>query len=130
MPNQSAQTVSGALEALTFDTTIFMCHHGLDETGEPTRECAGYEAARLVSKPRVKAYLAAALAAMPDGEVDPVRAEYVAFLERVDPSNRLDDYQRAALYAQAIEARRAETPAAPSPDESAVPQGMRPESGA
>ena len=40
-----------------------------------------------------------------DQSNDPIRADYVAWLETADPDNRLDDYQRAALFA-----RRTPTP--------------------
>ena len=100
MPNMAAQTVSDALSCLLTDSE-FGCHHGLDESGEPTRRCAGYIRATFAPFDQMKAAIGDAnqeMASIVDGVLDPVRADYQAWLETADPENALDDYQRAALW--------------------------------
>lgn len=102
MPNQSAQTVSEALSCLTSDESDFGCHHGLDQEGEPTRHCAGWLRAKAAPWETFKAAIGAALADVkrPAGQRDEIRAAYVEWLIEADPDNRLDDHQRAALWAR------------------------------
>jgi hypothetical protein len=107
MPNQCAATVRDALDSLVSPDTDFMCHHALGEAGEPTRKCWGYEAAKLAPFDSFSRHLATALEAMPGEDArDAIREGYVQWLETADPENRLDDYQRAALYAQATQSTK------------------------
>lgn len=106
MPNQAASTVSAALSCLTSDDQ-FYCHHALDPDGNPTRRCAGFERATMAIEHDFSAFKRAmgkALAGVDAvaGRPDAVRADYEQWLLTADPDNRLDDYQRAALFARRL----------------------------
>lgn len=105
--NQSAGTVKEALNCTVGIEGPFGCHHGLVD-GQPTRLCAGFVAALNSSHEAKGDALVGALAAMggyrAEGKADPVREPIDRWLAQVDPEDRLDDYQRSALYARALKA--------------------------
>lgn len=94
MTNTMAATLSEALGCL-ISGEPFGCHHGMVD-GQPTKACAGMEAARRAPFPIVQAALEAArvrMAALP--AIDPVRASFDAWAAENDPDDSMDDYQRA-----------------------------------
>lgn len=118
MPNQMAPTLVEAMHCvLGSDEAEFACHHGL-VSGEPTRPCAGYAAARLASFEVARNAIVgveAKLAAIA-GRPDTVRETTDAWIACVDPDGRMDDYQRARAWAvQSGAALRTSTPP-PTPD--------------
>lgn len=101
LANQSASTVKDAVGALAnLDDAVFVCHHGLDEEGLPTRPCYGYEAAIKADKSVVLPILEDALQNLtPDNGIDLLAKEYWEWIEEIDPNNELDDYQRGRKWA-------------------------------
>lgn len=92
--------------AVGADPDPFACHHGMKD-GEPTKICAGWLACQLADFDTVKAvgaWLTGQLARLGDGQPDPIREAVDAWLARVDPADRLDDYQRGRLYLKAVAA--------------------------
>jgi hypothetical protein len=102
MTSQMAATGLTAFNcAVGVDDSPFGCHHGMKD-GEPTKRCVGHLAARAAPFERLKAILAQLgedLGSIPDP--DPVRAEFDAWIARVDPDDRMDDYQRGRMWLRA-----------------------------
>lgn len=100
MTNQMAATGQIALNcALGIDQDDFGCHHGL-RSGEPTKLCAGWAAARRTPFKVVKATLATVKTRLDALGPDQIRAEFDAWAAEVDPQSQMDDYHRARLYAR------------------------------
>jgi hypothetical protein len=99
MTNMMAATGLTALNVLLgIDGEAFACHHGMKD-GQPTKLCAGYAAAKLAPFEFVMAEIAAMhdeLGAPPSH--DAIRAEFDAWIARVDPDGMLDDYARGRLF--------------------------------
>lgn len=99
MTNQMAATGLTALHcALGSDPDPFGCHHGMAD-GQPTKLCAGYEAARRASFEDVRAIMERLKKRMDAmSGPDEVRIAYDVWAEQADPSHALNDYQLARLY--------------------------------
>lgn len=97
MTNTMAATLSEALGCLASGEP-FGCHHGMVD-GQPTKACAGMEAARRAPYDVVKSALLTAqvrLGVMP--EVDHVRASFDAWATEHDPDDTMNDYQRSRCW--------------------------------
>lgn len=108
MTNQMAGTGLEALKCATgADPAPFGCHHGMKD-GQPNKVCAGWLAA-LVAPPEVVAAVGDRLLAAINSLEGPdeVREAFDAWIAKVDPDNRLDDYQRGRLYLRSELARQA-----------------------
>lgn len=120
MTNQMASTALVAFKcAVGADSSAFACHHGMKD-GEPTKVCAGWLASQLVDFDVVKEItgrMAQALSARREGDPDPIREAFDAWIEQVDPTGTLNDYQRGRLYLKSFPA---ETPTS-SPNTSQTP---------
>lgn len=99
LPNQCAETTVEAMWAAC-GTQGFACHHGLDADGQPTLDCAGLAAVEHAPFNALKYELCNVNVPEYAEGADPVRQAYEAWLQTADPDNRLDDIQRAALYAR------------------------------
>lgn len=101
MTNQMASTGLVAFKCATgADPAGFACHHGMKD-GEPTKICAGWLACRLAEFETVKevsAWLTDQLAALHEGDHDPIREAFDAWIAEVDPDGRLNDYERGRMY--------------------------------
>lgn len=100
MTNQMASAGLVAFNCtLGIDPADFMCHHGM-KSGQPTKLCVGWLAAKLAPfsfKKEVVAALHARMADLPD--VDSIRAEFDSWVAEVDPERKMDDYRLARAYA-------------------------------
>ena len=113
-PNQTAGTVLTALHCvLGTNPDPFGCHHGMIH-GQPTRLCAGYEAARRAPFAAVRGALGAVKEALAEreGQSDQVRADFDAWASQIDPGGKLDVYQIAR--ARLAEGRSLPPPSPPS----------------
>jgi len=98
MTNQMAATGIVALNCvLGVDRDRFACHHNLKPGGEPAKLCSGYIMATLAPWSFTKEVLEALNAELGkrDGEPDPVRAAFDAWVEANEPMKTADDYDRA-----------------------------------
>lgn len=103
LPNQCAGTLKIALDCLAVmdPSSRFACHHGLQPDGEPTRRCAGYEAAIHAPRSFVTQRIVEAFLQLEVGwgnAPDQVRAEFDAWWDQVDPDRKLDVFQLARAY--------------------------------
>lgn len=102
-PNQTAGTGIIALNCvLGVDKDRFACHHGMKD-GEPKKLCVGYLAARLAPFSLVTQAMAALhadLGSFGDGDADPVREAFDAWLTEIDPESKMDVYQAARAWAK------------------------------
>lgn len=101
-PNMSAGTGLLAFNcALGIDKDRFACHHGMKD-GEPSKICVGYIAARLAPFSALKEILAVLGEEMAkgqqDGDLDPVREAFDAWLMEADPGGKMDVYQVARAW--------------------------------
>lgn len=103
MPNQTAGTLMMAMECLLrIDSDDFACHHGMKD-GEPTRFCAGYQAAIAAPFQLTRNLLVEAMRQIEKlvpGAPDEVRIAFDAWLKEVDPDQGMDVYQAARAYAK------------------------------
>lgn len=100
MPNRMAGTGLIAMHcAMGTDPSPFGCHHGMQD-GEPSRLCAGALAASRATLEQWKVGMGALIGALPsDGVPDPIRDDFNAWREQIDPAGALDVYQLGRAYA-------------------------------
>jgi hypothetical protein len=102
MTNMMAATGIEALNcSIGIDDSLFGCHHGMKD-GEPTKLCAGWVAAKLAPFDMMKAELIR-LGERLDAATGPdeIRQKFDEWVARVDPENRLNDYERGHLFLKA-----------------------------
>jgi hypothetical protein len=95
----AGQTMIDAMNVLAgVDGDAFGCHHGM-ESGEPTRPCAMWMAARRAPFHELKAAIGSVLIPPNDAaENDPVGQYVTKWAAEHDPDHKLDSYQLARLW--------------------------------
>ena len=103
-PNMCAATTRDAINSLAGNNDGFVCHHGMID-GEPTRYCDGFMAAMECSNTQISSELMVALdeiGKLTKIDKDEIADRYWAFIARIDPEDKLDDYQRARAWAREV----------------------------
>ena len=102
LANMSAGTGLTAWKcAIGVDPDPFACHHGMKD-GQPTRECAGYEAARRAPFDRAREAGERLLRVMRAAEGDDEeRAAFDVWAARIDPDFAMDVYQLGRAWERA-----------------------------